>query len=229
MARLCHGLIYLILCSQVLFANEIKNTLNTFGSPGIIDVPIAGSLDDGEMLVSISKFGSNLRNSLSFQALPNVYGTFRYSGVGNKNTGYYKTSGFTTWDRSFDLRVDLLKESDFVPNLTIGLQDFIGTGIYSGEYLVASKKFSNIMQTTVGLGWGRLASSNIIKRSNRKADDHGKGGDFNINQFFTGDIGLFAGVKSRTPVKNLIVKAEISSDNYKICQTQRQILELNFM
>ena len=99
--------------------------------------------------------------------------------------------------------------------MTIGLQDFVGTGIYSGEYLVASKNMSDVLQTTVGLGWGRLGSSNLIKRSERKTDSYGKGGEFNLNQFFTGDIGLFAGVEVKNSIKNLILKAEISSDNYK--------------
>ena len=53
-----------------------------------------------------------------------------------------------------------------------------------------------------------------IKRSEEKTDSYGKGGEFNLNQFFTGDVGLFAGIKARTPIKDLILKAEISSDNY---------------
>ena len=92
----CHSLIIFVLIIylfkiNILFASEIRNSLNTFGVPGLIDIPTAGPLDDGEMSVSVSKFGSNLRNTLSFQALPNIFGSFRYSGVGDRDTGFYSS------------------------------------------------------------------------------------------------------------------------------------------
>ncbi len=217
----CHSLIIFVSCILLLkiplsLAYDIKNSLNTFGVPGLIDIPTAGSLDDGEMSISVSKFGSNLRNTISFQALPNVFGSFRYSGVGDRETGFYKTSGYTTWDRSFDLRVDLLKEKKLIPNLSVGVQDFIGTGIYSSEYVVISKSIYNSVQTTFGLGWGRLGSTNKIKLAPRKSSRHSKGGNINFNQFFTGDVGIFAGIKTKTPIHNLTLKAEVSSDDYSM-------------
>ena len=41
----------------------------------------------------------------------------------------------------------------------MGLQDFIGTGVYSGEYVAASKTFGPVV-ATAGIGWGRLGSHN---------------------------------------------------------------------
>ena len=104
-------------------------------------MPSAGSFDDGQLAFSSTKIGPNLRNTLSFQALPRVFGAFRYSGVGDVDAEYYQNSGYTYWDRSFDLRFDLLNESNLIPDLTLGMQDVIGTGLYSAEYLVASKSF----------------------------------------------------------------------------------------
>ena len=121
-------------------------------------MPTAGSFSDGELGFTYSKHGPNLRNTLTFQALPRVTGAFRYSGVGDRNQLFIK-SGYTNWDRSFDLRIDILKENNYLPDLTIGLQDFIGTGMYSGEYLVASKNFFNNLRLTAGVGWGRLSSN----------------------------------------------------------------------
>ena len=48
-------------------------------------MPIAGSFSDGELGFNYSKHGPNLRNTLTFQALPRVTGAFRYSGVGDRN------------------------------------------------------------------------------------------------------------------------------------------------
>ena len=52
--------------------------------------------------------------------------------LGGDHRGYF-------WDRSFDVHYLLNKEKIFFPSIALGLRDFIGTGIYSGEYLVATK------------------------------------------------------------------------------------------
>ena len=73
------------------------------------------------------------------------------------------------YDRSFDFRYLLFKEKEVQPAITIGLQDFAGTGVYSAEYLVATKNFTQpltlpgIVKVTAGLGWGRFG----VKRINR--------------------------------------------------------------
>jgi len=66
----------------------------------------------------------------------------------------------TLWDRSFDLRYRLVDEGKYRPALAVGLQDFIGTGVYSGEYLVASKTLTPALTVTGGIGWGRYGSHN---------------------------------------------------------------------
>ena len=115
--------------------------INSYGVPGIIDIPSAGSLADGSLTLSSSKFGPNLRNTISFQALPRASLSFRYSGIGDINDYSFSSSGYTTWDRSFDLRFDLLQENKIFPSVTAGFQDIVGTGMFSGEYLVFSKTF----------------------------------------------------------------------------------------
>ena len=127
----------IVVINQKELSNKVNNTTNLYGVPGILDMPSAGSFDDGQFTFSTSKFGPTLRNTLSFQALPRVFGAFRYTGIGDRPT-YYHHSGFTSWDRSFDLRIDVLKEK--LPTSSyFGFQDFIGTCNYSAEYIVASK------------------------------------------------------------------------------------------
>ncbi len=182
--------------------------------PGIIDMPIAGSFSDGELGFTYSKHGPNLRNTLTFQALPRVTGAFRYSGVGDRNQMFIK-SGYTNWDRSFDLRIDILKENKYLPDLTMGLQDFIGTGMYSGEYLVASKTFLSNLRLTAGLGWGRLSSNSVIsKTGDRSSSSSDLGGTLNYERFFKGNVSSFGGFEYQTPINSLRIKAEVSSDDY---------------
>ena len=109
--------------------------LNTYGMPGSIDTPSAEVFPEGQFSVSSSIFGGTIRTNLSFQVTNTITVSFRYSRIpmsGTKYRGY-------TWDRSFDFQYLLTEEKDFFPAIAVGLRDFIGTGVYSGEYFVASK------------------------------------------------------------------------------------------
>ncbi|MDG1069045.1 MAG: YjbH domain-containing protein [Sulfitobacter sp.] len=118
-----------------------------------MDMPSAEMLPDGEVAVDISSFGGSTRTTLTFQATPRIQASFRYSGI--KDATF---SEFDTYrDRSFDVRFLLNRESKYLPALTVGLQDFAGTGIYAGEFVAATKNFSGgripgTVKATVGLG-----------------------------------------------------------------------------
>ena len=57
---------------------------------------------------------------------------------------------------SFDLHLTLWDEEKYLPSISIGLRDFIGTGWYSSEYIVGTKSLGRL-EITTGLGFGRLA------------------------------------------------------------------------
>ena len=84
-----------------------------------------------------STFGGTIKFNLSFQIFENLTGAFRYARIpGGEFNGY-------TWDRSFDIHYLLNREKSSFPAIAIGVRDFIGTGIYTGEYIVASKSFGS--------------------------------------------------------------------------------------
>ena len=223
------GTLYLLNCSfgffLLILLNLIPNSsissdfnvsTNTFGVPGIIDMPTAGSFKDGQLGLSSSRHGPNFRNTLTFQALPRALAAFRYSGVGDRNL-LFIGSGYANWDRSFDLRVDILKQNTFLPDLTLGVQDLIGTGMYSGEYAVASKTIFESLRLTAGLGWGRLATDTsrlVSKTGIRSNTTSALGGVVNYKRLFRGDVASFGGIEYQTPFSALKLKAEISSDDY---------------
>jgi hypothetical protein len=120
-------------------------------------------------MLSFSKslFGPIGRTTLTFQITPRLSGSFRYSATHRWNDVYAPASDPTAkfdtyYDRSFDLRYQLTKESPYVPAITVGLQDFIGTGVYAGEYVAATKTFGDKLKLTAGLGWGRYGSYGAI-------------------------------------------------------------------
>ncbi len=66
------------------------------------------------------------------------------------------------WDRSFGLKARLWQEGSVLPSIAVGITDLEGNGIYSSEYLVASKQFGDF-DATLGIGWGRLGSANNFR------------------------------------------------------------------
>ncbi len=179
-------------------------------------MPNAYSYLDGTISYTTSKAGPNLRNTITFQALPRVSGSFRYSGIGDRPILWIDKSNYAYWDRSFDLRVNIIPEGKILPELTFGLKDFIGTGVYSSEYLVASKNILNSFTMTGGLGFGRLGSKNIIGKFGERAYKvESGGGSISTGHFFRGDVGLLGGLEYQTKNKKINLKIELSSDSYK--------------
>ena len=86
------------------------------------------------------------------------------------------------------------------------MQDIIGTGLYSGEYFVASKSINKKINATLGLGWGRYASNN---KSSKGPNFDGAIVQLSLNQLYKGDIGIFGGFEYNTPIDGMSVKVEI--------------------
>ncbi len=210
---------YISSFATLAFSQSISISKNSYGTPGLIDMPIAASFNDGELSFSSSNFGTEVRNTLSFQALPRVNGSFRYSGLGDKKEGFFYKSGYTTWDRSFDLRIDVRKETNLFPSLTLGFLDFIGTGIYSSEYLVTTKTFGKKIRGTLGLGWGRLGTANVVSKNGSRSGSSGGsglslGGTLKTGHYFQGNVGAFGGIEVMPVGENLKLNLEVSSDDY---------------
>ena len=148
-------------------------TLSTYGTPGLIDMPTAEVLSDGHVALTANVFGDTQRNTFTFQMLPRLYGSFRYSIIRDFEDREHQSDRF---DRSFDLHYQILDETRTRPSLGIGLRDFGGTGIYSSEYIVATKTFGPKISATGGLGWGRLAGRDVFDGFGTRPDVSGDTG-----------------------------------------------------
>ncbi|MBS8225354.1 YjbH domain-containing protein [Vannielia litorea] len=186
--------------------------MTLFGTPGVLSMPSAEVLKDAEIVASTTAIGGQLRNTFTFQIAPRLTGSFRYSRI----EGYY-TDGEDLSDRSFDLKFQLVEEQEgkWWPAVAIGLQDFLGTGIYSGEYIVATKSVSPRLRFSAGLGWGGLARYGVIDSfGTREAYVPGdEGGQVNATSWFQGDVAAFGGVSFRANDR-LTLKAEYSTAGY---------------
>ncbi|MES2665654.1 MAG: YjbH domain-containing protein [Pseudomonadota bacterium] len=193
---------------------EMWPTLNFSGVTGVIDMPSGEPAPDGTLSLTSGSFGPITHTTLSFQLAPRLSGSFRYSAVRDWN--YDGLQPFETYyDRSFDLRYQVLRETRYLPSVTVGLQDFIGTGLSSGEYVAATKTIAGKVKVTAGLGWGRLGSYGSIGSplGQRPGLTIGVGGKVNTGQWFKGPAAPFAGVEWQANDR-WTLKAEYSSDAY---------------
>ncbi|MBT0958248.1 YjbH domain-containing protein [Alphaproteobacteria bacterium KMM 3653] len=195
-----------------------SETLGFYGTPGLIDMPTARPLDDGFLALSYGQFASTARNTLTFQITPRLTGTFRYAVIDKLDS-----PDGTRYDRSFDVSYLLWEEGRYNPAIAIGLRDLGGTGVYSSEYIVATKNFGKL-SGTLGLGWGRLASRNPFsnpfsfvseKFENRPSALGGTTGEFDTGSWFRGDAALFGGLSYAVSDRTSIA-VEYSSDTYEL-------------
>lgn len=200
-------------------------SLNFYGSPGLLDTPSAEMMPDGQFATTYSWFGRQGRFNLSFQALPWLAASFRYNGI---KTNGAQIAGFDTYyDRGFDVRARLWREGRWRPEVTMGLQDFAGTGVYAAEYFVATKRFETPslgaasgpgkLKVSVGLGWGRLGSYGAIGTTGKRPSFVGgsTGGKLSYDQWFHGDFAPFGGIEWQ-PNDRWGFKVEYSSDAYAL-------------
>jgi hypothetical protein len=203
---------------QAQFQPEVPSA-SDYGGVGLLDMRTARFLPDGYFSITGSIKNPDDRIAFTFQALPWLETTFRWSN--NYAIRPFAGAGQGA-DRSFDFKVRLAQEGRYIPQIAVGLQDFAGTGNYAAEYLVASKQIGRL-DFTLGLGWGRLASRGtfgnplgiISNRFDSRSAGLGMGGTFSVGNYFSGkDVGLFGGVEYDTPIRNLRLQAEYSGDAY---------------
>ncbi len=197
-----------------LRAEELPASGSNFGGAGLIEMHSARLREDGTLETGTAWRRQRDFWFLNIQALSFLETTFRLATRLNGTTGHG-----TTVDRAFDMKLRLLRESQFVPAFAIGLQDAVGTGLYGGEYLVASKRLGRV-DLTLGLGWGRLGTGadlpNIGLLAHRSRSV-GQGGLPGFGTYFRGhDVAVFGGAEYSLPplfgLEGLRAKLEYSGD-----------------
>ncbi len=180
-----------------------------------MDMRTARFAPDGTLAVGVDYQNQTTRYFATWQATPWLETTLSYA---DENIGRLGV------DRSFDVKVRLLTEGNYRPQLAIGLQDALGSGSYAAEYIVASKRYYDF-DFTMGFAWGYLGSrggmNNMFKLFGDNFDERSEttsGGGIRTGSFFSGkEMAFFTGVEYFPPIKGLSVKIEYSGvDTRKI-------------
>ncbi len=186
-------------------------TANDWGVAGLLQTPSARMMPLGTLSVSNTVAQPYQRLNIFLQPLHWLEFGFRYTSITDR---LYLTTGDQTYkDKSIDAKFRLLREDTYRPELAVGLIDVAGTGLFSSEYLVASKRWGSV-DMSAGLAWGYLGSSGNIAHQTRNASDVGVGGTFQFGTWFSGPLGMFGGLQWKTPIAGLTAKIEYDANDY---------------
>ena len=130
----------ILLSSSLLVVLSPKLLASDFGTVGLIKVPTARMAEDGILRATISREDVADIYNISYQATPWLEATFRYSIFNPRNFSY-------SWDglrdRSYEAKARVFRERAWLPEVAVGVRDILGTGVWEGEYAVASKDLGN--------------------------------------------------------------------------------------
>lgn len=192
---------------------------NDWGETGLLQTPSARMGVAGDTRASLTSIWPYTRLNVMFQPLDWMEAGFRYTSISNR-AYEASTTGQSNKDKSIDIKLRLLKETTFVPELALGFRDLGGTGLFSGEYLVASKRWYDL-DFSLGIGWGYLGTSgnisNPFKLLGSRFDTRGNSSTSpgRFGSYFRGPAALFGGVQWRTPWDPLTLKLEYEGNDYQ--------------
>lgn len=203
-------------------AGELGAGQGDFGGVGIMQTPTARMAPEGTMSVSWSRTQPYRRYNVFFQPTAWFEGGFRYVEVENREF-VAAGDGRANLDKGFDMKLRLLRETRYRPQLALGFRDVGGTTLFGGEYLAASKRWYDL-DFTLGLGWGYLGNQSDVsspfgwvagrfdERPRRAGGD--QGGEFALDALFRGPMALFGGVEWQTPWQPLVLQLEVEGNDY---------------
>lgn len=195
-----------------------------FGGVGLLQIPTARMAKTGEFSANYVDNDQYRRWSISAQPFDWFEATLRYTDVRTKKYSPYEDfSGDQTYkDKGMDFKFRLWQESNYLPQVSVGFRDLMGTGLFDSEFLTASKRYGSF-DFTIGIGWGNMAESGNIKNPfceykdswcQRNAGYSGSGGKFEVDSLFHGPAALFGGVEYQTPWRPLRLKLEYDGNDY---------------
>ena len=199
-------------------------TANDWGLIGLIQTPSARMESAGNAAITVNNVAPYTRMTGSMQLMDWFTLGVRWTDISNRLYGPANFSGNQSYkDKSVDAKVKLLNETAMLPQLAMGLTDLGGTGLFSGEYLVTSKRTGDL-DWSLGLGWGYLGARGNLGNplsvfgsqfGVRPANTVAQGGTVNSSSMFRGPTSLFGGVQYQTPWESLILKLEYDGNNYQ--------------
>ncbi|HCG7974770.1 TPA: YjbH domain-containing protein [Vibrio parahaemolyticus] len=209
-------------------APSLQPSQSDFGGVGLMQMPTGRMAPEGEFNFSVTGNDEYLFYNVTLQLMPWLETTIRYTRVHDLpySSSFPDVDNEYT-DKGIDFKFRLWEESEYMPEIALGVRDFAGTGLFDAEYIAATKRYSTphfgTFDFTLGMGWGYLgtrdnitnpfckASEKFCERSEEFLDS---GGTTNFDRAFKGPAALFGGIEYQTLHKPLRFKLEYDGNDY---------------
>ncbi|EMF7385699.1 YjbH domain-containing protein [Vibrio parahaemolyticus] len=209
-------------------APSLQPSQSDFGGVGLMQMPTGRMAPEGEFNFSVTGSDEYLFYNVTLQLMPWLETTIRYTRVHDLpySSSFPDVDNEYT-DKGIDFKFRLWEESEYMPEIALGVRDFAGTGLFDAEFIAATKRYSNsklgTFDFTLGMGWGYLgtrdnitnpfckASEKFCERSEEFLDS---GGTTNFDRAFKGPAALFGGIEYQTLHKPLRFKLEYDGNDY---------------
>jgi membrane-associated phospholipid phosphatase len=151
----------------VVAANAAAATPSVQGQSGYINMPNATVEADGTFSLGYSydrPYGSFwatgtlspfLQVTGRYVSIAGIPGFTNHEGVYGYDYGRYK-------DKVVDVKLRLLEESTWLPAVSVGATDLLGTELFKGRYVVASESFGLAHNVEVSIGYGQQRPSGVF-------------------------------------------------------------------
>ena len=204
------------------FPYDLSPTSSNYGEIGLMEMPTARLMEEGSLKFGFSASYPHEFTYITATPFSWFEATYRYTEQKNLKYGPAAYSGNQSMkDKGFDLKFKLLNESYYFPNLAIGIRDLAGTGIFSSEYLVGTKKIGQL-DISLGIGWGALGQDANIRNPlislnenfKRRDSQRREGGQFSPRDWFSGErAAVFGGLEYGLRRYGLSLKLEYDTTN----------------
>ena len=198
-------------------------TASDWGEIGLLQTPTARMAPVGDVRLQLSRVLPYTRGTIMLQPLDWLEFGFRYTDISNRLFGPDIAGNQSFKDKSIDAKLRLWEETNSRPQMALGLRDLGGTGLFSAEYFVASKRWGN-WDASLGLGWGYLGARGDIKKplsfvgsamKTRPGNQVVTGGTANTAALFRGPAAFFGGLQWHTPSDPWTLKLELDGNDYQ--------------
>ncbi|MEK2062900.1 YjbH domain-containing protein [Vibrio parahaemolyticus] len=209
-------------------APSLQPSQSDFGGVGLMQMPTGRMAPEGEFNFSVTGSDEYLFYNMTLQLMPWLETTIRYTRVHDLpySSSFPDVDNEYT-DKGIDFKFRLWEESEYMPEIALGVRDFAGTGLFDAEFIAATKRYSNsklgTFDFTLGMGWGYLGTRDTVTNPFCKASDKfcdrpseflSTGGTTNFDRAFKGPAALFGGIEYQTLHKPLRFKLEYDGNDY---------------
>ncbi len=154
-------------CLAMSGVHAFGATPTIHGQSGYINMPSAAVEADGTFSMGYgydSPYGSFW---VSSTILPFLQMTGRYVSISGI-PGFSSTPGAPGYaygrykDKVIDTKLRLWNESNWRPSVAVGITDIFGTGLFNGQYVVATKTFGSSKNLEASIGYGRTRPDGVF-------------------------------------------------------------------